>query len=210
MQSHCCNKQLWLIKVWICSYTIWSPPEQVFSQEQNAVTQTDSCSLTVVCSLSPLSPFKVFFNCSSVHFTFVLPPKKIGLFCSAPPPPRLPPHWTEPKNGPFPLHFPRCWMSNGGSQRSRNILLEWYFESTSPPPPVFLPLSWWNSGMRRRNSSHRAKMIQSYSLNERLQAPVFWVVLFSFYFLLGRRITGGGKKEPSRNKKKERKKKRAV
>lgn len=57
--------------------TFWSDP-WFFSQELNPVTHTDSCSLTVCSCL--MSPFKVFFDCSSVHFILSFSPKKIGLF----------------------------------------------------------------------------------------------------------------------------------
>lgn len=84
-------------------------------------------------------------------------------------------------------------MSKGGSQRSRNILLEWYFESSSPPLSFFLSrdgiLGCCNNSVclcvRERKQLTQSKDNSKLQLNDRLGAPVFWIALFSFYSCLG-------------------------
>lgn len=103
-----------------------------------------------VCRVPSLTQTAALLQSSVIHF--VVAPKKVFrqllrysfYFLSIPKGNRslflfslFLPFWTGPNNRPFPLHS-WCWMSEGGSQRSRNILLEWYVESSSPSLPFFL------------------------------------------------------------------------
>ena len=103
-----------------------------------------------VCTAPSLTQTAALLQSSVVHF--VVAPKKVFrqllrysfYFLSIPKGNRslflfslFLPFWTGTDNRPFPLHS-WCWMSEGGSQRSRNILLEWYVESSSLPLPFFL------------------------------------------------------------------------
>lgn len=110
-----------------------------------------SCALCLsVCRVPSLTQAAALLQSSVVHF--VVAPKKVSrqllrysfYFLSIPKGNRslflfslFLPFWTGTNNRPFPLHS-WCWMSEGGSQRSRNILLEWYVESCSPSLPFFL------------------------------------------------------------------------
>lgn len=103
-----------------------------------------------VCRVPSLTQTAALLQSSVVHF--VVAPKKVFrqllrysfYFLSIPKGNRslflfslFLPFWTGTNNRPFPLHS-WCWMSEGGSQRSRNILLEWYVESSSLSLPFFL------------------------------------------------------------------------
>lgn len=125
-------------------------------------------------------------RCSFYFLSFPKGNRSLSLFS-------LSPFWTETNNRPFPLHFSWCWMSKGGSQRSRNILLEWYFESSSPPLSFFPSrdgiLGCCNNSVclcvRERKQLTQSKDNSKLQLNDRLGAPVFWIALFSFYSCLG-------------------------
>lgn len=80
IQSYCSDKQRCLIKAYI--HTVWSSLEQAFSLELNPVTHSDSCPLTVVCSLFCCRCWKFSVNCCAAHSIFCLSPKEIGLSLS--------------------------------------------------------------------------------------------------------------------------------
>lgn len=137
-------------------YLHWSSPEQPLRLELGPVTQADGCCLTVFCCWFLLSQFKVFplFTPSGISpkgdrlllpvFFFPLPVYLLLLLFG-----------QRPMKGSFLLYFSWCWMSKGGSLRSRNILLESYFERFSPPLISF-PLLWW-----------RFRMLHQFSLKKK-------------------------------------------
>lgn len=109
-------------------HIVWSPVCRAPSLTQTAALLQSSVVQFVV---TPKKVFRQLLRYSFYFLSFTKGNRSLFLFFS------FSPFWTGTSNSPFPLHS-WCWMSKGGSQRSRNILLEWYVESSSPPLPFFL------------------------------------------------------------------------
>lgn len=159
-------------------YTHWKPllPDERLQRYVHVVWSRWSCSLSAQPRHSPrqlpsysrlyfilLSLLKkVFRQLLRYSFYFLSIPKgNRSLFLFS----LFLPFWTGTNNRPFPLHS-WCWMSEGGSQRSRNILLEWYVESSSPSLPFFLSavIDFKDAATipcLKGNSKRRAKAIRS-------------------------------------------------
>lgn len=127
-----------------------------------------------------------------------LSPKEIGLSHS-PPTPLFLLHGRRPITGLFHFTSPDAEWAKEETHGSGNILLEWYFESSSPPS-VVLPVLWWNFRMLQQFSvCERKQLTQSkddskLQLNHRLEAPLFWIALFSFYSCSGGLLRGKKKR----------------
>lgn len=114
-------------------HIVWSPLELCSVCRVPSLTQTAALLQSSVVHFV-VAPKKVFRQLLRYSFYFLSIPKgNRSLFLFS----LFLPFWTGTNNRPFPLHS-WCWMSEGGSQRSRNILLEWYVESSSLSLPFFL------------------------------------------------------------------------
>lgn len=173
---------VWSKSIYI--HGVWSSPEQA---RLLSLTQT----------AAPLQSSVVHFVVAVKSF-----PSAVALFS----PFGVFPQRKQTNNRPFPLHFSWCWTSKGGSQRSWNILLEWYFESCSPLC-FFLShdeiLGCCNNSacvcvcMRvKENSSHREQ--RQFKVTAKWQAGSSGLLncIVFFLFLLWRRV-GGGEKSPN-------------
>lgn len=123
-------------------------------------------------------------HCSFYFLSFPKGNRSLSLFSPSP-------FWTETNNRPFPLHSSWCWMSKGGSQRSRNILLESFFESSSPTLSFFL--SWIlgccnNSVCVWKKTAHAEQ--RQFKVTAKWQAGSSGLLncIVFFLFLHGRRI----------------------
>lgn len=168
---------VWSKSIYI--HGVWSSPEQA---RILSLTQTAAA-----------------LQSSVVHFVVAVKsfPSAVALFS----PFGVFPQRKQTNNRPFPLHFSWCWMSKGGSQRSWNILLEWYFESCSPWS-FFLShdeiLGCCNNSacvcvracVWMKTAHTESKDNAKLQLNDRLGALVFWIALFSFYSCFGGGLVG--------------------
>lgn len=175
IRSRRSDKQRRLIKVYIHTWCLI-----LTGAGSNPVTHPDSC-----------------LQSSVVHFVVAVKsfPSAVALFS----PFGVFPQRKQTNNRPFPLHFSWCWTSKGGSQRSWNILLEWYFESCSPRC-FFLShdeiLGCCNNSacvcacVWKKTAHTESKDNSKLQLNDRLGALVFWIALFSFYSCFGGGLVG--------------------